>query len=46
MIDNVSILLCIGAIGYVVMRSYVLNATLPWFGKGKALRAIIERKKR
>jgi hypothetical protein len=46
MIDNVSILLCIGGIGYVVMRAFLLNATLPWFGKGKALKAIIDSKRR
>lgn len=46
MIDNVSILLCIGAIGYILMRAFVLNATLPWFGKGKALKTITDSKRR
>ncbi len=46
MIDNVSILLCIAAIGYVVMRAFVLNATLPWFGRGKSLKAAAGAKRR
>jgi hypothetical protein len=46
MIDNTSILLCMGAIGYVLMRAFVLNATLPWFGKGKSMNATLASKKR
>ncbi len=46
MIDNVSILLCIAAIGYVLMRAFVLNATLPWFGRGRTIKEIIDRKRR
>ncbi len=34
MIDNGSILLSVCAVGYVLMRAFVLNKTLPWFGKG------------
>lgn len=46
MIDNTSILVCMIGIGYVLMRAFVLNATLPWFGKGKSLKAIVRPKKR
>ena len=41
MINNLSILFSLAAVGYVVLRAIMLDKMLPWFkGKESGLRAV------